>query len=112
MLDELGHDRDMSVKLNLTGHINDDEILLAHLLQRIRDEVEVFHEEFEAVDQASVGTQVQFFHDILEGDEILDVQIRLVGEVLCGLVRMLLAWTESSLPGDEGTHRIQVDVET
>lgn len=87
-LDQIGEDGDVRVQLNLAGHVEDDEIVLGHVLERVGQEVEVLHEELEAVDEAAVGAEAHLVHDILEADEVLDVDVGLKGKVLGGGVEV------------------------
>ena len=41
-----------------------------------------------AVDQSPVGPQALLFHDIFEGDELFDVEVRFIGKVLSGRVKV------------------------
>ena len=41
-----------------------------------------------AVDQPPVGSQALLLHDIFEGDELLDVEVRFIGKVLSGRVKV------------------------
>ena len=41
-----------------------------------------------AVDQSPVGSQALLLHDIFEGDELLDVEVRFIGKVLSGGVKV------------------------
>ena len=73
MLDQRRQHRDVRVKLNLAGHIDDDEVFLGQGVDGVGDEVEVLEEEFETVDQPAVGAQAHLLHHIGEGDEVFDV---------------------------------------
>lgn len=42
----------------------------------------------EAEDQASIGSQAHFLHDIFKGNEIFDVEVRLVAEVFGGGIKV------------------------
>ena len=42
----------------------------------------------EAVYQAAVGPEVHFVHDFVKGDEVLDVEVGLVGEFFGGGVEV------------------------
>ncbi len=71
----------------------DNEVVLGDFLERVRQEVEVFHEELEAIDQAAIGAETHLFHDILEADEVLDVEIGLKGKLFSGRVEVdVEAW--------------------
>jgi hypothetical protein len=78
----------MRVQLNLAGHVEHDQVVLGDLLERVRQEVEVVHEELEAVDEAAVGPEGHFFHDIFQADEVFDVEVGLEGEGLGGGVEV------------------------
>ena len=41
-----------------------------------------------AVDQSPVGSETLFLHDIFEGDELFDVEVRFIGKVLSGRVKV------------------------
>ncbi|KAB8345952.1 hypothetical protein FH972_023004 [Carpinus fangiana] len=76
-----GHDGDVGVELNLAGHVDDDKVVVGHIFERVGQEVEVVLQELEAVDQAAVGAKVHLLHDILERDQVLDIDVRLVGKL-------------------------------
>lgn len=82
VLDEGGQDGDVGVKLDLAGHVDDDEVFLGQRVDGFGDEVEVLEQELETVDQPAVGAEAHFFHDVGEGDEVLDVEIGFMVEVL------------------------------
>jgi len=88
MFDQSRQDGDVGVELDLTRHVDDDEVFFGEGIEGFGEEVEVLEEEFEAVDQAAVGAEAHFLHDIFEGDEIFDVKIGLVGEVFGGGVEI------------------------
>ncbi|KAI7242131.1 GPN-loop GTPase [Hortaea werneckii] len=75
---EIGDDRHVGIQLDLTGHVDKDEILLRDILQRLGQEVHVFQEELKAVYQAAIRAEVELFHDIFEGDELSDKHERLL----------------------------------
>lgn len=81
-------DGDVGVQLDLARHVDDDEVLLRQRVEGLGEEVQVLHEELEAVDQAAVGAEPHLLHDILERDQVLDVQVRLVREILGGGVEV------------------------
>ena len=56
--EEIGHDGHVAVELDLSGHVDDDEVLVGDLFQRVGEEVDVLKQELEAVDQATVRAQV------------------------------------------------------
>jgi hypothetical protein len=87
-LDKVGQDGHVGVELDLAGHVEDDQIVVGDFLERVGQEVEVLHEELEAVDEAAVGAEAHFVHDILETDEVLDVEVGLKGKVLGGGVEV------------------------
>ena len=41
-----------------------------------------------AIDQSPVGSQTLLLHDIFEGDELFDVEVRFIGKVLSGGVKV------------------------
>lgn len=81
-LHERRQDRHVRVQLDLARHVDDDEVLLGERLERVRQEVQVLHQELEAVDQPAVGAQPHLLHHVLQGDQFPDVQVRRVLERL------------------------------
>ena len=88
MFDEGGYNGDMRVELDLTRHVDDDQIFLREWVERFGEEIEVFQEELETVDQTAVGSQSHFGHDVLERDEVFDVEVGLVRELFGGRVQV------------------------
>jgi len=83
----------MCVQLNLARHVEDDQVVFGDLLERLRQKVEVLHEELEAVYQAAVGPEAHLLHDILKANQVLDVEIGLKGELFGGRVEVdVEAW--------------------
>ena len=41
-----------------------------------------------AVDQSPVRSQAHLLHDIFQGDELFDVEVRFIGKVLSGRVKV------------------------
>lgn len=79
---ERRQDGHVRVQLDLARHVEDDEVLLGKRVEGVGEEVEVLHEKLEAVDQPAVGAETHLLHDVLEGDEVLDVEVRRVLERL------------------------------
>jgi hypothetical protein len=78
----------------LAWHIDHNEVFFGQGIYGFCDKVEVLEEEFEAVDEAAVGAESHFFHDIGEGDKIFDIEVRLMGEVFSGRVEVdIEAWS-------------------
>lgn len=65
----------MGVQLDLAGHVEDDEVFFRQRIEGFSQPVKVLEEEFEAVDEAAVGAEADFFHGVFEGDEFLDVEV-------------------------------------
>jgi hypothetical protein len=87
-LDKAWQYRHMCVQLDLARHVKHDQIVLGDFLERIGQEVEVLHEELEAVDKAAIGTETHLLHDILETDQVFDVEVGLECELLGGGVEV------------------------
>jgi hypothetical protein len=78
----------MCVKLDLSRHIEHDQVVVGNFFERVGQEVEVLHQELEAVYQAAVGAKAHFFHDIFEADQVFNVEVRLKCEVFGGGVEV------------------------
>ncbi|KAI6761848.1 hypothetical protein HG531_002401 [Fusarium graminearum] len=81
-LDQSRQDGNMGVQLDLSRHINNDEILFGQTLESVRQPVKVLHEELEAIDETAIRPEANFFHGIFERDELLDVEVGLMFERL------------------------------
>lgn len=92
---ERGEDGHVRVQLDLARHVEDDEVLLGQRVEGVGEEVEVLHEELEAVDEPAVGAEPHLLHDVLERDEVLDVE---VGRVLERLGRRVEVDVEGGPP--------------
>lgn len=88
MLDELGYDGYVGVELDLSRHIDNDQVLVGDAFEGLGQEVKILHQKLEAVDQTAIWPQMQLFHDILEGDQVFDIDVGLVLEVLGGGVQV------------------------
>ncbi len=79
------------VQLDLAGAV-DEQVGVLLLLRQTRypllQPVEVLDQELHAVDEAAVGPEAEFVHDVLELDKLGDVDVRLVGKAVVGGVEV------------------------
>jgi hypothetical protein len=101
----------MSVQLDLSRHVDNDEILFGQTVKSFCQPVKVLHEELEAIDETAIGPETNFFHRIFERDELLDVKVGFMFEGLGGRIEVdVKGGTAVKVKmGDEGGAKSRLD---
>mmetsp|Transcript_131785 Transcript_131785/g.196373 ORF Transcript_131785/g.196373 Transcript_131785/m.196373 type:complete len:276 (-) Transcript_131785:77-904(-) len=88
-IDHRPHQRYMRIQFDLSGTIQQDVIIVGKLfVQLILQPIEVVEQIFHAIDQRPVGAQIQFFHDLFDGNQIANVKGEVVSKMFGGGIQV------------------------
>ena len=82
-LDRIGqraHDRHVRVELDLARAVEKEVLVVAVLVQLVFEPLQVLEEVFHAIEEAAVRPELEFLHDVVQGDQLAHVGSAAAGE--------------------------------